>query len=597
MVSQSAAAAAAATTTSGWTSFFDLDLQHFRGRGKDEIQSFSRELHSELPDAPADEAAKRRLVDRAKAVEEEPDRSEYALAALADGLPTLLNVVRGWPSADISTLFHALRQRWTQMCTEERYNLRLESVVDWATAHQSDPDRADAVAACITVDAPVEVDITRRLSKAGSQKVVFEAKWTVADDPTEIVLKKLQEGMQDIFERELRPHPLSMRHPNIIETYWLANQARRPERFLVERRLRPLRNSQRVSGESEAARLFVDLMRALTFLEDQGLVHGDVKPDNIAYSDGRYVLLDFGICRPAPDFERPEATATGSLRTRAPEVLLGADHNGKSDVWAAGATVFNMLVGRFPLWRLTDPPLPTLQEDHSGERAKAEERLRRRVKRGYEKNLAPLKALNNRAFLSLLGDALERRPVDRPTARELLAKALEELPSLIGQQEGPIFAAKDEILEMRRFFSQDARELALMSDREREDVRARLELLRRGLNAERHYQRRAKRLSREIRRELLLEPVDDADTAAAVDASAASTEYISRADQKIDAVWDEVLQRFISPPPRSSDDKAAPIAAADLVTTLHQLAATAVGRRDKVATALGDFEALIKQSS
>ena len=51
-----------------------------------------------------------------------------------------------------------------------------------------------------------------------------------------------------------------------------------------------------------------------------GLVHGDIKPDNIGKKEGRFVLLDFGICRSAEKFTA-DTTATGSLRTRAPELL------------------------------------------------------------------------------------------------------------------------------------------------------------------------------------------------------------------------------------------------------------------------------------
>jgi serine/threonine protein kinase len=78
------------------------------------------------------------------------------------------------------------------------------------------------------------------------------------------------------------------------------------------------------------------------------LVHGDVKLDNIGYYRGHFVLLDFGICRPAGQFAT--ATQTGSLRTRAPEVLLNErSHSALSDVWALGATVFNFLLRGFPL--------------------------------------------------------------------------------------------------------------------------------------------------------------------------------------------------------------------------------------------------------
>src|SRR5947209_5160690 len=99
-----------------------------------------------------------------------------------------------------------------------------------------------------------------------------------------------------------------------------------------------------------SANLLNDIGHALAYLHGElGLVHGDIKPANIGRKDGAYILLDFGICRRACEF-RGEVTATGSLRTRAPELFLTDSYPqpAKSDVWSLAATVFNAIVGRFP---------------------------------------------------------------------------------------------------------------------------------------------------------------------------------------------------------------------------------------------------------
>ena len=149
--------------------------------------------------------------------------------------------------------------------------------------------------------------------------------------------------------RELRSNPLTLKHPNIIETHLLRNA--KNESFLVEQWIPDvLRDDWLCEGIEEAANLLYNLADAVAFLHNEGLVHGDIKPDNIGKQNDAFILLDFGICRPVEEFTG-EATATGSLRTRAPELLTDGSYVDpkKVDVWAIGATVFNFLERRFPL--------------------------------------------------------------------------------------------------------------------------------------------------------------------------------------------------------------------------------------------------------
>jgi serine/threonine protein kinase len=207
----------------------------------------------------------------------------------------------------------------------------------------------------MAVDPPPEIDLIKILSRKGSQKLVFLATWRKTLQ--EVVLKQIiakGESAERIFSRELQPHPLNMVHPNIIETHFLRNS--KGERFLVERRLDTVLDDEwDAQGIYEASNLLFDITKALKFLNDHRLVHGDVKPDNIGKRVGSYVLLDFGICRDRQDFSG-ETTPTGSLRTRAPELLLKNEYSEpeKVDVWALGATVYKAVTKRFTSlkWRL-----------------------------------------------------------------------------------------------------------------------------------------------------------------------------------------------------------------------------------------------------
>ena len=105
-------------------------------------------------------------------------------------------------------------------------------------------------------------------------------------------------------------------------------------------------------SEWEAARVFRQCASALQALADEGLVHRDVKPANIIRrtSDGLVKLVDFGLAK--YENEASALTETGyALGTSyyvAPEVIEGAKADARSDLFALGVSMFEVLTGRRP---------------------------------------------------------------------------------------------------------------------------------------------------------------------------------------------------------------------------------------------------------
>ncbi|MGR3173747.1 MAG: protein kinase domain-containing protein [Candidatus Scalindua sp.] len=390
------------------------------------------------------------------------DANQDSLKKLADAFS------KGWSKEEAAKVITA--------CSNDIFNtdqyIDVSFLCRWVLSH---PNDSRAVLDCMHIKAPDEINIIRVLSRAGSQKLVFLATWHLTQ--RQVVLKSLTgppEVVDHILMREKQPHPLSMKHPNIIETHLLKNSF--GETFLVEERLPHLLDDEwRSCGIQEAANLLYDISNALNYLHKTlDLVHGDVKPDNIGKRGEDYILLDFGICRSAESFSA-DATATGSIRTMAPE-LLSTDsypHPHKVDVWALGATVYNSLVGRFPLFDFDETP-PRVSSPE--ERTDFEKILLYRVENEWEKRV-DLNLVDN-SIRRLLGMMLEKDPVKRCTTEALMEDAECSLaaflrkPTQVGR-----FSPLDELKQLEAFLP-DSDILNLMPITERDALRSGLSELR-----------------------------------------------------------------------------------------------------------------------
>lgn len=109
----------------------------------------------------------------------------------------------------------------------------------------------------------------------------------------------------------------------------------------------------------EVVRLGTQLARGLAAAHEQGIVHRDLKPSNLCLTaDGLLKILDFGLARvaPAPSAERTQQTPTetaagkvvGSPPYMSPEQLVGKEADARSDVYSAGACLYELATGRRP---------------------------------------------------------------------------------------------------------------------------------------------------------------------------------------------------------------------------------------------------------
>jgi len=103
----------------------------------------------------------------------------------------------------------------------------------------------------------------------------------------------------------------------------------------------------------EAIRLLDQVASALTYAHGQGVVHRDIKPENILLAEDQATVADFGIARAVEVAGGERLTGTGmAIGTPAymsPEQAFGQDDvDGRTDVYAMGCVLFEMVAGRLP---------------------------------------------------------------------------------------------------------------------------------------------------------------------------------------------------------------------------------------------------------
>jgi serine/threonine protein kinase len=102
-------------------------------------------------------------------------------------------------------------------------------------------------------------------------------------------------------------------------------------------------------GRREGLDIAIRLAKAVAALHRAGVVHRDIKPDNVVLQPGGGLkLLDLGVAR-LPNIEDfPASSTPGTPSYMAPELFTAAPGDQRTDLYALGVTVFRMFTGAFP---------------------------------------------------------------------------------------------------------------------------------------------------------------------------------------------------------------------------------------------------------
>jgi serine/threonine protein kinase len=217
---------------------------------------------------------------------------------------------------------------------------------------------------------PGTVYRVRRLIGAGGMGTVYDVEDTTIGK--RYVLKTLhpQLGAREDLARRMQNEARTLarlNHPNIVEVFTAgvtADDLRLPYYVMERLNGQSLRLVLEKKGRLDlghAYHIAIDLLDALDHAHDKGVVHRDVKPDNIfLHRTPAGVtltkLLDFGIVSVLDGGSHETAGRfLGTLRYAAPEQLRGERATPKSDVYSAALVVFEILAGRGPFDDEGDP--------------------------------------------------------------------------------------------------------------------------------------------------------------------------------------------------------------------------------------------------
>lgn len=163
------------------------------------------------------------------------------------------------------------------------------------------------------------------------------------------------------LQREFR-QTQSLAHPNVVKQFDIGCD--NGNWFIAMELLdgEPLRNRLKAAPDGlpvpEVLRIAAACGDALAHAHENGVIHGDVKPDNVFVNGSREVrVLDFGVAPDAlaatSDSTPPEAVVPAATKAYAsPEVLAGLAPEPRDDVFSLACVVYEMLTGRHPYGRL-----------------------------------------------------------------------------------------------------------------------------------------------------------------------------------------------------------------------------------------------------
>ncbi len=200
-----------------------------------------------------------------------------------------------------------------------------------------------------------EYEVIEELGRGG-MAIVFRAREKALDREVAVTVLPFSLAFDaefvERFQREART-AAQLEHPNIIPIYRVGRTGQ--VIYFVMKLVRGGSLSGVLTGggrlpPSEIRRVLVESGRALNYAAGRGIVHRDIKPDNIMFDEhGACVITDFGIAKAASG-QRLTSTgmSIGTPHYMSPEQARAQETDGRSDIYSLGVVAYQALVGVVP---------------------------------------------------------------------------------------------------------------------------------------------------------------------------------------------------------------------------------------------------------
>ncbi len=207
-------------------------------------------------------------------------------------------------------------------------------------------------------------EITERIGEGGMADV-YRAMDVVDQKTVAVKILKKEFAENEEFLRRFRNESKAialLSHPNIVKVYDVGFSDR--IQFIVMEYIDGITLNEYMEQNSplnwkDAAHFVMQILRALQHAHSKGIVHRDIKPQNIMMlRDGTIKVMDFGIAKFARENGKTcTDKAIGTVHYISPEQARGAETDEKSDLYSVGVLLFEMLTGKKPFDTETNDPV------------------------------------------------------------------------------------------------------------------------------------------------------------------------------------------------------------------------------------------------
>ena len=189
----------------------------------------------------------------------------------------------------------------------------------------------------------------------GGMAVVYKAKCHYLNRLVAIKILKSDLAQDEDFRRRFNAESQAvaqLSHPNIVSVYDVSKGG--DVEYIVMELIDGITLKQYMEKRGqlswrESLHFITQIMRALSHAHSRGIVHRDIKPQNImVLRDGSVKVADFGIACLADSAQTLTQEALGSVHYISPEQARGDRPDARSDIYSSGVVLYEMLTGRLP---------------------------------------------------------------------------------------------------------------------------------------------------------------------------------------------------------------------------------------------------------